>query len=71
VPELPKVSWSWLQDYVHQLLIPQGEVSVKSPGRLTIECDELWSFVNSKENDVYIWLAIDLNNSKMLVVLWR
>jgi IS1 family transposase len=26
---------------------------------LTIECDELWSFVFSKENKFYVWLAID------------
>lgn len=29
-----------------------------------IEYDEMWSFVNSKKNDVYIWLAIErLNNT--------
>jgi len=44
-----QVSWSWLHDYVNQRLgrTPrQIEVSVKSSGRLTIECDEMWSFVD-------------------------
>ena len=27
--------------------------------RLTIECDEVWSFVGNKENKYWIWLAID------------
>ena len=26
---------------------------------LVLECDELWSFVKSKDNQVYIWLALD------------
>ena len=26
---------------------------------LIIECDEMWSFVSSKANKLYIWLAID------------
>ncbi len=56
------VSWAWLQDYVNQKLArtPRRiKLSVKSKGRLTIECDEMWSFVDSKEKEYYIWLAID------------
>jgi insertion element IS1 protein InsB len=37
----------------------QINVSEKARGKLTIECDELWSFVLSKENMFYVWLAID------------
>lgn len=56
-----KVSISWLQKYVNNLLR-----SISSQFRslepvdsdIEIECDELWSFVKSKENPVYIWLAI-------------
>jgi IS1 family transposase len=58
-----------LQDYVNQRLarIPrQIEVSVKLPGRLTIECDEMWSFVDSKKNEIYIWLAIDHNSREIV-----
>lgn len=56
------VSWDWLQTYVNDKMnaIPrQIKVSAKTKGRLTIECDEMWSFVGSKKNAVYIWLAID------------
>ena len=55
------VSWSWLQNYVNNKLsrIPQRvTVSAKPKGRLTIECDYMWSFVFSKFNKFYIWLAI-------------
>ncbi|MDZ4872188.1 MAG: hypothetical protein CLLPBCKN_001576 [Chroococcidiopsis cubana SAG 39.79] len=48
---------AWLQDYVNQKLARtphQVTVSVKLPGKLIIECDELWSFVDSKKNGVYI-----------------
>lgn len=56
------VSWSWLQNYVNDKFaaVPrQVSVSHKARGKLTIECDELWSFVFSKENKFYVWLAID------------
>ena len=58
------VSWSWLQNHVNHKYrsVPQQvTVSPKSKGRLTIECDEMWSFVFSKSFEVYIWLAIDCN----------
>lgn len=56
------VSWSWLQNYVNCKLrsIPRRvDITAKIRGKLTIECDELWSFVFSKSNPFYIWLAID------------
>jgi len=46
-----QVSQSWLQAYVNEKYrhVPR-EVRVRSKkkGRLTIECDELWSFVGNK-----------------------
>ena len=69
IARVTQVSWSWLQDYVNQKLAcnsRQIKVLAKSPGRLTIECDEMWSFVNSKKNEVYIWLAIDRNSRKIV-----
>lgn len=56
------VSWSWLQNYVNNKFSEvsrQVSVSGKSKGKLVIECDELWSFVFSKKNQFYVWLAID------------
>ncbi|MEO1296558.1 MAG: IS1 family transposase [Cyanobacteria bacterium J06636_16] len=56
------VSWDWLQTYVNHKMnsvLRQIKVSEKIKGPLTIECDEMWSFIGSKKNVVYIWLAID------------
>jgi len=69
IARVTQVSWSWLQDYVNQMLARtsrQVKVSGKLPARLTIECDEMWSFVDSKKNEVYIWLAIDRNSRKIV-----
>lgn len=63
------VSWSWLQNYVNHKFahIPrQVRVSEKSKRRLTIECDEMWSFVESKNNKFYIWLSIDRDTREII-----
>lgn len=63
------VSWSWLQKYVNSKMnsIPRKvSVTAKTKGRLTIECDEMWSFVKSKINKVYIWLAIDRDTREII-----
>ncbi|MDV2993703.1 MAG: hypothetical protein N4J56_003357 [Chroococcidiopsis sp. SAG 2025] len=44
----------------------QIKISGKLTGRLTIECDEMWSFVDSKKNEVYVWLAIE-RDSRIIV----
>ena len=43
-------------------------VKKKPKGRLTIECDELWSFVDNKGNKVWIWLAKDRNTGEIVGV---
>ncbi|MBF0539718.1 MAG: IS1 family transposase [Nitrospirae bacterium] len=56
------VSERWLQDYVNQKYdtVPQYvDVKKIEKGRLTIQCDEMWSFVGNKENKQWIWLALD------------
>lgn len=63
------VSWSWLQNYVNNKLaaVPrQIRVSEKPKGKLTIECDEMWSFVFCKKIKVYIWLAIDRSTREII-----
>jgi hypothetical protein len=35
-------------------------VKSKKKGKLTIQCDEMWSFVGDKDNKQWIWLAIDV-----------
>jgi len=63
------VSWSWLQNYVNDkygCISHYIEVSEKTTGKLTIECDEMWSFVDNKNNQVYIWLTIDRNTRQIV-----
>ncbi|MBV8887656.1 MAG: IS1 family transposase [Chroococcidiopsidaceae cyanobacterium CP_BM_RX_35] len=69
IARVTRVSWSWLQDCVSQKLARtsrQIKVSGKLPGKFTIEFDEMWSFVDSKKNEVYIWLAIDRKSQKII-----
>jgi len=57
------------QDYVNPQLAQtprQVKASGKPLGKLTIECDEMWSFVERKKNEVYIWLAIDRNSREII-----
>ena len=65
------VSAKWLQNYVNKKYadIPR-EVSVtkKSKGKLTIECDEMWSFVQKKTNKKWIWFAIDVDTKEIVGV---
>ena len=59
-----KVSERWLQTYVNEkyaLVAREIQVTFKKKGKLTIQCDELWSFVDHKGNKQWVWLALDLN----------
>jgi IS1 family transposase len=40
----------------------------KKPGKLTIQLDELWSFVGSKANKQWIWLAMDASTREIVAV---
>ena len=40
----------------------------KKPGRLTIQLDEMWSFVGTKENKQWVWLAIDTDSREIVGV---
>jgi insertion element IS1 protein InsB len=69
IARVTQVSWFWLQDYVNRKLarVPrQIKVLAKAKGRLTIECDEMWSFVDSKKNEFYICLAIDSDSREIV-----
>ena len=57
-----EVSETWLQKFVNSKFkaVPrQIKVTVKPKGRLTIECDEEWSYVGNKGNKIWTWLSID------------
>lgn len=45
-----------------------GESYKKKPGKLTIQLDEMWSFVGSKKNKQWIWLAIDADTREIVGV---
>ena len=65
------VSAKWLQTYVNKKYaeIPkQVSVTKKPKGKLTIECDEMWSFVQKKTNKKWIWLAIDVDTKEIVGV---
>jgi len=64
------VSSRWLQYYVNQqkLGAVKRELKVKSKKKcqLTIQCDEMWSFVGNKDNKQWIWLAIDASTKEIV-----
>ncbi|MBM0741809.1 IS1 family transposase [Phormidium sp. CLA17] len=65
------VSETWLQSYVnakYQNVPRQVNVRAKKKGRLTIECDEMWSFVGKKDNKQWIWLALDVETREIVGV---
>ena len=62
------VSEMWLQGYVNGKYkdVPrQVKVTGKKKGRLTLECDEAWSFVGNKQ---WVWLAIDRGTREIVGV---
>lgn len=65
------ISIKWLQNYVNKLYrsisLETSSLACCLDG-LILECDELWSFVCSKENPVYIWLALDRNTRQIVGV---
>jgi insertion element IS1 protein InsB len=40
----------------------------KKKGSLTVQCDELWSFVDNKGNKQWIWLALDVQTREIVGV---
>ncbi|MDV2996856.1 MAG: IS1 family transposase ISLysp1 [Chroococcidiopsis sp. SAG 2025] len=66
-----QVSETWLQNYVNDKYVHvprQVSVSDKPKGKLTVECDEAWSFVDRKGNQQWIWLAMDRNTREIVGV---
>jgi IS1 family transposase len=65
------VSPRWLQYYVNKKLGAvkrQVEVKSKKRGKLTIQWDEMWSFLGNKGNKQWIWLAIDVLTKEIVGV---
>ncbi|PZD73326.1 hypothetical protein C1752_02200 [Acaryochloris thomasi RCC1774] len=47
---------------------PKRRTSRQKKGPLTIQCDEIWSFVNDKSNKQWIWLALDVATREIVGV---
>lgn len=47
---------------------PPSAGDTQKKGRLTIQCDELWSFVDNKGNKQWVWLALDANTREIVGV---
>ena len=71
IARITGVSERWLQRYVndkYQQVPRQVIVKKKSKRRLTIEGDELGSFVKNKDNKQWVWLAIDRDTREIIGV---
>ncbi|MDX2271045.1 MAG: IS1 family transposase [Cyanobacteriota bacterium] len=63
------VSLTWLQKYVNRKALFTSEIMdipPTKPTNLTLQCDEMWSFVGSKANQKWVWLAIDADTGYVL-----
>ena len=47
---------------------PNKLMSLQKKRRLTIQCDEMWSFVGNKGNKQWIWLALDVETREIVDV---
>ena len=64
-----RVSEIWLQSYVnvcYELVAKVAAVVPKAKGKLTVQMDELWSFVDDKGNKQWVWLAIDADTREVI-----
>ena len=69
IARVAKVSKRWMQTYANKKYesIPRVvNVTEKKKGRLTIQCDEMWSFVGCHDNKVWIWLAKDVDTREIV-----
>ena len=63
-----KVSKRWMQYYADDKYenVPRKViVTDKVKGRLTVECDEMWSFVDNAKNKLWIWQAEDIKSKEI------
>lgn len=64
-----QVSESWLQEQVNNTYatVPRTvSVVPKAKGKLTVQMDELWSFVDHKGYKQWVWLAMDADTRELI-----
>jgi len=64
-----KLSQSWLQHYVNGCYekVPRSvQVTPKPKAALSVQMDELWSFVDNKGNKQWVWLALDVQTREIV-----
>ncbi len=70
------VSMSWLLDFIDFIVgnLPEdsnAEVTVNNEDKLEIaklEVDELWSYVDNKKNDQWLWLILHKKSRQVLAM---
>ena len=63
------VSESWLQAYVnacYEAVPKAAEVVPKAKGKLKVQMDELWSFVDHKGNKPWVWVVMDADTREII-----
>jgi len=69
IARVTEISESHLQDYVNRKLesVPrEAEVMPKKQARLTLEMDEMWSFVCRKREKQWVWIALDADTREVV-----
>ena len=69
ISKVTGISEPWLQRYINRKYerVPHA-IDRSKKGYLTVECDEMWSFVETKSNKQWIWLAIDSDSREIVVM---
>lgn len=66
-----QISELWVQQYVnqkYQQVSQEVQVRPKPKRRLTVQMDELWSFVDNKGDKQWVWLAMDADTREIVGV---
>ena len=48
------------------LTILEKRSSPQKKGKIIFQCDEAWSFLGNKDNQQWIWLALDVNTKEIV-----
>ena len=69
IARVTQVSDSWLQEYVNDTYAEVAKttsVIPKGQDKLTVQMDELWSFVDDKGHKQWVWLAMDADTREII-----